>query len=256
MSRVILDCIDLLPHANGNAAYSSGLNLKLNEKTITCIVGPCDSGKTAYARLLGGIDRPENGKLFILQQNVWNLNKSQWQELRRRAGYVLPNSALLSSISVLRNIVLPAQYHNRVNVNQIERRAREILDWLDYSGDEHRLPGYLSEYQRRLVAIARCMILNPKILFIDEAFAFLDATALRNLSKRYLDMRAELNMTLVLATHNLSFASEHADTLVFMHPEGPKIYHDWDAAQRDPDPYIKTFIHANFSHNTGETGPK
>ena len=238
-----LSCENLRPQTD--YALAAPLTLTLPRQSITCIVGPCNTGKTALLRLLGGVDSPSDGILKILGHDIWDLSAEQWRQLRQRAGYVLPSSALLSSLSVLNNVMLPAHYHQLGSRTAIREQAQKTLAWLGFIGDDQQLPAYFPEYQRRLIAIARCLILAPEMLFIDEAFAFLDALSCQPIAQRYLDMRHKLNITLVLATHNLNFARQCADILIFTHPDGPLRYDNWDEIEHNQDPYIQAYIQAS-----------
>ena len=238
-THYILESIHLQP-----AAHFQPLNLKLPYNSLSCIVGPCDTGKTTYLRVLGGIDEPEQGELKIFDQKFWELDKQQQRQLRQRACYVLPNTALLSSYNVIRNVMLPAQYHQTNTPDIIEQQAHELLDFLGFSADRDQLPGYLPDFQRRLVAISRCLMLNPDMLFVDEAFAFLDPLSIKQMSQHYVDMREKRDMTLLLATHNLGFAAEYADIIVFMHPNGARVYSDWKDVVNDQDSHIQNYIEA------------
>lgn len=235
----ILESVDLQPANNLQA-----LTLRLPPNTLGCIVGPCDTGKTAYLRTLAGIDPPEGGELKLFDQRFWHLNKSQQRQLRQRAAYVLPNTALLSSCSVIRNVMLPAEYHQTGEHEAIEEQAHALLDWLGFTADRDQLPGYLPDFQRRLVAIARCLMLQPDILFVDEAFAFLDPLGIQEMSQHYRDMQEKRNMTLLLATQNLSFAAKYANHIVFTHPGGAKVYNSWEELNADQDSYLQSYIKA------------
>lgn len=250
MSDIVLECTNLLPRIPV-VEKGAGLTLHLARNTLTCLVGPNDSGKTSYLRLLAAVDPPASGSLRILGQDTSTLDGPAWRHLRQQAGYVLPNSALLSSQSVLQNVALPAQYHyqhGRDTRDHAVKQAISLLQWLGCTADPDELPEYLPAYQQKLVAIGRCLILNPQILFIDEAFAFMDAQSCLKIARSYLAMRNERNITLLLATSDLIFAKEHADRFIFICPQGPKVYADWASACRDNDEAVQNFIHSNYDH--------
>lgn len=250
MNDPVLECKNLLPQIPV-VTEGTGITLQLARRSLTCLVGPGDSGKTSYLRLLAAVDPPAGGSLRIFGQDTATLDIPAWRRLRQQAGYVLPNSALLSSQSVLQNVTLPAQYHyqhGRDTLDHSVKQATVLLEWLGFTADPDEMPGYLPAYQQKLVAIARCLMLSPQILFIDEAFAFMDAPSCREIAQRYLAMRNELNITLVLATSDLVFARKHADQFIFTRPEGPKVYADWISAGGDNDEAVQNFIQSNYAH--------
>ncbi|HEX5055832.1 MAG TPA: ATP-binding cassette domain-containing protein [Gammaproteobacteria bacterium] len=201
------------------------INLSLERNTLACLVGPSDSGKTLCLRLLGGLDSPDSGNLEILGRDLWRLDEASRRRLRRRIGYVLPNSALLSSADVMQNLILPADYHHIDSAEGIERRARQLLEWLGYPSAYNSRPvAELPPCHQRMVAIARCLMLDPEILFVDDAFVLCDPELRSRLAGRYLDMKNRLNMTLVLATDDMEFARRFADVLLYILPQGLRVH--------------------------------
>ncbi len=233
MNEIILKCTNLVsPERN-----LPPLNLLLERNTLACLMGPADSGKTLSLRLLGGIDQPAAGTLEILGHDVWKLSNAERLKLRRRIGYVLPNNGLLSSANALQNLSLPADYHNMDTVEGTARRARQLLQWLGYPDENtERMAAELPPCHQRLVALARCLMLNPEIRVVDDAFAFCDRRMQTRLAARFLDMKNQLKMTLVLATDNEEFARRYADLLLYILPEGLRI-HD-NGLRSGPDNFL------------------
>lgn len=235
MKDIVVKCTDLSSAQRGSLPP---LNLSLERGTIACLTGPSDSGKTLCLRLLGGLDPPTVGSLELLGHDVWRLDDAARRELRKRVGYVLPNSALQSSADVLQNLALPADYHRTDSAGGIERRARELLRWLDYP-DEYiaRSAAELPPCHQRMVAIARCLMLEPEILFVDDAFAQCDPQTRERLAARYLEMKNSFGMTLILATDDAGFARQYADVLIDMRPGGLRT-HD-NRPESDPDGFLR-----------------
>lgn len=214
------------------------LNLCLERNTLACLVGPSDSGKTLCLRLLGGLDPPAAGSLEMLGRDVWKLDDSARRELRRRVGYVLPNSGLLSSADALQNLALPADYHRTGTREDIERRSLELLEWLGYPPEYNFRPAAeLSPCHQRMIAIARCLMLEPEILVVDDAFASCDPALQAQLAARYLEIKKRFNMTLVLATDDAEFVRQFADVLLYLFPHGLRV-HD-NRPQADADGFLR-----------------
>jgi ABC-type lipoprotein export system ATPase subunit len=212
VNEIILKCTGLVSPQRESLLP---LTLSLERNTLTCLSGPTDSGKTLCLRLLGGIDEPAAGTLEILGRDIWKLPDAERRQLRRRIGYVLPNNGLLSSATALQNLKLPADYHNIDTAEGTEQRARQLLQWLGYP-DEYtqRMAAELPPCHQRLVALARCLILNPEILFVDDAFAGCDRAMQSHVAARFLDMKQQLKMTLVLSTDDEEFARQNANVLL------------------------------------------
>jgi ABC-type lipoprotein export system ATPase subunit len=227
MSDIVLKCTNLLSPGKSLPP----LNLQLQHNILACLVGPADSGKTFCLRLLGGLDEPSGGNLEILGRDVWKLDAAARRELQRQIGYVLPNSALQAAVDALQNLSLPADYHR---MDTAEQKARQLLQWLDFPPEYENTPAAeLPACNQRLVAIARALMLSPEILFVDDAFAYCDRAMRAGLAARYLDMKTQLNMTLVLATDDMEFARQYADVLLYILPQGLRIHDNRSEADRD-----------------------
>jgi ABC-type lipoprotein export system ATPase subunit len=228
MNDIILKCTNLKSRQRESLPP---IDLQLERNTLACLAGPADSGKTFCLRLLGGLDEPSGGTLEILGRDVWQLDAAARRELRRQVGYVLPNSALQASADAVQNLCLAANYHG---VDSAEQKARQLLQWLDYPRKYENTPAAeLSSCHQRLVAIARALMLSPEILFVDDAFAYCDRPMRAGLAARYLDMKTQLDMTLVLATDDMEFARQYADVLLYILPQGLRIHDNRSEADRD-----------------------
>lgn len=234
MKDIAISCKNLLsPQRESLPSF----NLELERNTLACLTGPSDSGKTLSLRLLGGVDEPAGGTLEILGHDVWKLDGKARRELRKRVGYVLPNNGLQPAADALQNLSLPADYHHMDTVEGVARRAHQLLQWLGYPEEYETMPvAELPPCHQRMVAIARCLILNPEILFVDDAFAFCDRATQANLAARYLDMKQKLKMTLVLATDDMEFARQYADVLLYILPQGLRV-HD-NRPESGPDGFL------------------
>jgi ABC-type lipoprotein export system ATPase subunit len=233
VNESVIKCTDLVsPQRKSPPPF----NLELTRNTLACLVGPNDSGKSLSLRLLGGIDEPAGGTLELLGYDVWQMDDRARRKLRKRVGYVLPNNGLLSTADALQNLSLPADYHDTDTAEGVARRAHQLLQWLDCPSEYYTRPAAeLPPCYQRLVAIARCLMLNPEILFVDDAFAFCDRAMQSRLAARYVEMKKQLKMTLVLATDDMEFAQQYADVLLYILPQGLRIH---DRQGTGPDEFL------------------
>jgi len=190
-------------------------------------VGPNGGGKTAYLRALAAVDMPAAGNLQLLGRNAQGLDGANWRALRLKVAYVAEGAPLLSVVNGLINVTLPAMYHRLGNAEQARTKALEILGYLDYPGRQDLLPAYLNQHERLLLAIARCLMLSPELMFLDEPFHMTDNACRERESGVYQKLARERGLTLVLATHNLGFVKRRADEIVFVHPEGVWRFAGW-----------------------------
>ncbi len=222
-------------------AHHTPFNINVSTQTITCIVGPLHSGKSSLLLALAGVNEFFSGHLNILGLNPNNLSKQQWLELRKKAAYVLPNTALVSHLTSMQNVVLPLTYHRIAKQIEAEEQAKDLLNWLESEANHNDLPSSLSEHEKRIVNIARALILKPDILFIDEAFAYLDILKKRQFVNRYKTIKHDKNMSLVLATHDLQAAKECADQFLFVTDNDILSFDNWQALKNSQHPCVVNY---------------
>jgi len=227
MAAILLEAEDLKPLRGDGSAFEHGISCHYAAGRIVCLVGPNGSGKTAYLRTLAAVDPPAAGGLTLFGQDALDLDAEAARSLRMRAAFVAEGAPLLSVVNGLINVTLPAMYHRLGNAEQARTKALEILGYLDYPGRQDLLPAYLNQHERLLLAIARCLMLSPELMFLDEPFHMTDSACRERESGIYQKLTRERGMTLLLATHNLGFVKRRADDIVFVHPDGVWHYTGW-----------------------------
>ena len=242
--NTVVSCENVL---TGRNTAHDPLSIDIESETITCLIGPIGSYKSAYMRTLAGIDPPYQGNVRVIEKNLTQLPKAEQNKLRRYIGYILPNSPLVSTLSIMQNIMLPAEYHRIDNPAAIKEHAETLLGWINVDIDPQRLAGTLSLFERHLIAIARVLLLRPSLLFIDDAFTQSDAEQIGLLEKIYRKICHEQKVALVVASHAPGFASRYADLIVFMHPHGGRTFRQWSELQKSEDAHIQSFIQANVA---------
>ncbi|HEU5398629.1 MAG TPA: ATP-binding cassette domain-containing protein [Gammaproteobacteria bacterium] len=227
MSAALLEAEDLKPMHEDGGAFAHGLSCRYGPGRVVCLVGPNGSGKTAYLRTLAAVDPAGGGRLTLLGRDALELDAPARRDLRLKAAFVSEGAPLLSVVTGLTNVTLPAMYHRLANAEQARLQAEEILAFLDYPGRQDLLPAYLNQHERLLLAIARCLMLSPELMFLDEPFHMTDNACRERESGIYKKLATERGLTLLLATHNLGFVKRHADEIVFVHPQGVWHYAGW-----------------------------
>lgn len=152
--------------AEAHAEFCSGESV--------AIIGPHDQGKTGLMRLFLGLDRPQRGRVFIFGMDIGMLERSELDRLRQEIGVVFEDATLISNLKVIENVMLPLQYHTDMASDNILKKGIFLLNYVGYKGDIWDLPGPLSFYTKKIIALARAMALNPAIMIYDRPLKGLD----------------------------------------------------------------------------------
>ena len=241
-SAPIIDAENLKPLRDDGGAFEHGLSCRIHAGKVVCLVGPNGGGKTAYLRALAAVDPPAGGKLKLFGQEAARLGSESRRALRLRAAFVGEGAPLLSVVTGLSNVTLPAMYHRLGHALEIRASALETLKFLNYPGRDDVLPAYLNRHERLLLAIARCLMLSPELMFLDEPFHMTDSACRQRESDIYVRLARERGLAVLLATHNLGFVKRCADEIIFLHPSGVVHYGGWKAFSDSGRAEVRSFL--------------
>lgn len=190
-----------------------GVNLDVERGEFIAVVGTSGSGKSTLLHMLGGLDRPTAGDVMVDGKSLFTLKDEALTIFRRRKiGFVFQNYNLVPVLNVYENIVLPIQLDgNTIDENYVS----EIIKTLGIESKLNNLPGQLSGGQQQRVSIARALALQPKILFFDEPTSALDPELTGEVLKVIRELAKE-HMTMIIVTHEMQFARELSDRIIFM----------------------------------------
>ena len=190
-----------------------GVSFSVEKGAFVAVIGPSGSGKSTLLHILGGVDRPTGGKVFMDGKDVYAQNEEQLAIFRRRqVGLIYQFYNLIPVLNVTENITLPVLMDGQ-KVNQ--NRLAELMTTLKLTGRENHLPNQLSGGQQQRASIARALAMNPQVMFFDEPTSALDPELTAEVLKVIKGLAAE-NMTMVIVTHEMGFARDVADRIVFM----------------------------------------
>ena len=198
----------------GRAALD-GIGLQVAIGEAVAIMGPSGSGKSTLLNLVAGLDRPTRGAVTVAGQRIDGLTETAVARFRRQqVGMIFQFFNLLDDLTVLDNVLLPAQL---AGVRRADARARagELLTALQISGHAHAYPARLSGGERQRVAIARALVNRPALLLADEPTGALDTEAGDRIGDVLLDLN-RAGQTLLLVTHNPELASRYASRTVHL----------------------------------------
>ena len=208
----------------GDLKVLHDISVKVEEGEVVAIIGPSGSGKSTLLRCATMLETMDSGSLIYLGEKAAQ-NDAQGRtvyaspaELRRIKGYfglVFQNFNLFPHFSVLRNLTEAPVHVQKRDRKEVEKEALELLAKIGLSGKENYYPQQLSGGQQQRVAIARALAMNPKMLFFDEPTSALDPELTGEILK-VIRQLAAIKMTMVIVTHEMGFARDVADRVIFM----------------------------------------
>ena len=212
--------MEILKVENLNKIYGKGENevkavnnisFSVEKGEFVAIVGASGSGKSTLLHLIGGVDRPTSGKVYINDKDIFSMNDDKLAIFRRRQiGLIYQFYNLIPILDVEENISLPLELDGR-SINRID--LNEMLILLGLERRRHHLPSQLSGGQQQRTSIGRALITKPSIILADEPTGNLDSKASEEIVELLRKSNKELNQTIIMITHNLELA-EIADRII------------------------------------------
>ncbi len=198
---------------NGNEVLK-GISFDVNQHEVVALLGPSGSGKSTLMKCVNLLEQVDDGQIWLGDTDITDPRASQ-DEIRSRIGVVFQQFNLFPHMSVMKNVTLAAIKVHHWNKDKAEARALELLDRIGMRAKAGSYPDQLSGGQQQRVAIARALMTNPELLLLDEITSALDPM----LVGEVLDMVSELKeqgTTILMATHEMSFAHDAADRIVLL----------------------------------------
>lgn len=190
------------------------LNLVIDYGEFVAIVGPSGSGKSTVLNLLGCLDKPTNGKIFIDETDITELDTTALANFRgKNIGFIFQSFNLIPVLSVYENIEYPLIMIQNLPQQERHSRIMKLLEDVDMLDQKDKFPDQLSGGQRQRVAIARALVTNPKIVFADEPTANLDTKTSNQIITLMRSIQQEFNTTFIFATHDEKIVSA-ADRII------------------------------------------
>jgi len=187
------------------------VSFSVEKGEFIAIVGASGSGKSTLLHLMGGVDKPTSGKVFINDKDIYQLSKDDLAIFRRREiGIIYQFYNLIPILNVKENILLPCNLDGK---KVEEKHLQEIIELLGLSNREEHLPNQLSGGQQQRVAIGRAIINNPSIILADEPTGNLDSKSSKEIIELLKKSNKKYNQTILLITHDMSIA-EQADRII------------------------------------------
>lgn len=195
----------------GNKSILQNLNLDIEDNQLTCLLGSSGSGKTTILRLIAGLEISQKGKIIIDDKTVTKNEKLLIPPHQRNIGFIFQDLALWPHFTVYKNIGFGLKERKEKNVKD---KVFSILEFFGLQGHANKYPHQLSGGQKQLVAISRSLVLEPKILLMDEPLANLDVKLKRKILDHIRNLKQKFNLTIIYVTHDHNEAFAISDKIV------------------------------------------
>lgn len=265
MSKHPVEVNDLVTHY-GSRKILDGVNMKVDEGEIRVIMGGSGSGKSTLLWHILGLYQGTSGSIKVLGQNLNKLKFHEKHELLRNIGVSFQNGALYSSMNVGDNVAFPLREFTDLDENTIRIISRMKLEVVNLGGFQKLMPSQLSGGMTKRVALARAIVMDPKLLVFDEPSAGLDPVVAAELDELIIKLRDAMGMTMLVVTHELDSAFKIADKITVLDKgknlltgtvaevKSSKIKRVQDLLERrarhealDPDEYLKRLTQENYT---------
>ncbi len=233
----------------GSLTVLAGVNLRIHRGQTTVILGESGTGKSVLLKHIVGLLRPDRGRVLYDGSDLTKLSEGKLAKIRTKFGFLFQGGALFDSMTAIENVAFPLVEHTRLDKAAIEERALEKLKMVGLEKFASRMPAQLSGGQKKRVALARAIALDPQIILYDEPTTGLDPIRADVIDELILKLKEELHVTSIVVTHDMKSAFKVADRVLMLY-HGNFIFDGTPQQLREsPDSRIQRFI-------AGEADPK
>jgi len=234
----------------GSNVVLDNISLTIEKGKTTVVIGPSGCGKTVLIKHLIVLLRPNSGEVYFKDRRIDNLNENELNKIRTHYGFLFQGGALFDSLSVTENIIFPIRQHCKItNWREIEELVKTKLAMVGLDGFQQFYPANLSGGQRKRVALARAIALNPEIILYDEPTTGLDPIRSDVINELVRKLQKELGVTSIVVTHDMKSAYKIADRIVMLHNGKIIADGDTDHIRNHPHPVVQQFIEGQVSED-------
>jgi phospholipid/cholesterol/gamma-HCH transport system ATP-binding protein len=226
----------------GEREVLHGLDFDIYHGETVAVMGGSGSGKSTLLRTLVGLGKPSSGEITIKGVDMVRGSNRETDSIRKKIGVAFQGGALIGSMTVGENIMLPLVEHTTLDHSTIEVMVRIKLEQVGLSGFEHFNPSQLSGGMKKRAAFARAMALDPEILFFDEPSAGLDPITAAGIDELILSLKKAYSMTMVVVTHEMASAYLIADRMIIIDRGNIAAMGPADEVKNSKHPRVRQFL--------------
>jgi phospholipid/cholesterol/gamma-HCH transport system ATP-binding protein len=234
----------------GEKLVLDDISLSIEKGKTTVVIGPSGCGKTVLIKHFIVLVRPSEGQVYFEGRRIDDLGEPELNSVRTHFGYLFQEGALFDSMTVAENILFPIQQHHKIrDWREIEEVIKAKLSLVGLDGFQNYYPARLSGGQRKRVALARAIALNPEVILYDEPTTGLDPIRSDIINELILKLERELGVTTVVVTHDMKSAYKVADRIIMLHNGRVIADGDADHIRNHPHPVVQQFINGQVGED-------
>lgn len=220
----------------------NGLSLKIREGEIIFILGTSGTGKSVLLKNLVGLLTPDEGEIWIDDQEVSKFTEEQYLPIRKKCGMVFQHPALFDSLTIFENVAFGLRRHYNFDEGTIQEKVTKALRLVNLQGIEQKTPAQISYGMQKRVSLARTVALEPRILLFDEPTTGLDPVTTTAVNQLILDLSRTLKTTSLVVSHDMNCALSIADRIVVLDKGQIVAQGTPDELKKSEIPLVKDFL--------------
>jgi phospholipid/cholesterol/gamma-HCH transport system ATP-binding protein len=220
------------------------ISLAIENGKTTAIIGPSGCGKTVFMKHLIALERPSEGAVYFKGKRIDDLDERRLAPIRTRYGFCFQMGALFDSLTVYENVTFPVRQHYKItDYKKLDELVKQKLALVGMDGFQNYYPASLSGGQKKRVALARAIAMNPEVILYDEPTTGLDPITSDVINELILKLQRELKVTSVVVTHDMNSAYKVGDRIIMFHKGRAIADGNADYIRNHPNDIVQQFIH-------------
>ncbi len=228
----------------GTQHVLNGINLKIQEHSITCIMGGSGTGKSVFLKLLMGLLKPDSGSIEIDGEEIVGLSEDDMNLVRMKFGMLFQDAALFDDMNVFENVAFPLIEHQNLKDEQVAKLVTQKLGDVGLKDINEKMPNQLSGGMRKRVGLARALMLDPKIVLFDEPTTGLDPITTEQIGDLILSTHQRYPVTFLIISHDLGLTYRVADHVVMFDQGLVADQGTTEQIKRSKQPFVRKFLDA------------
>ncbi len=221
-------------------------NISIAEGKTTVIVGASGQGKSVILKHMLGLLKADSGRVLIYGKDIARMKKGELHDVRRDIGVLFQSAALFDSMTVYENIALPLRERTKLSETRIREKVKEKLALMDLKDVEEKYPAQLSGGMKKRVGLARALVMDPKVVFLDEPTTGLDVKKSQEIYRLFYKTQTQLGYTAVIVSHDAPKIFKLADYVALVADGKVQACLSPERFQLSDNPYIRDFVQATM----------